>query len=94
MNEAKRHFIPGMWGRCGRAIPDPQASELDNVLPLRFNLRQGRDCLTPVGKYSILAGKPEPSDHDDKACATFWKVYLLSVALTAFCAVVLAFWPN
>lgn len=32
----KRHFAPGRWNRHGRAIPDAQASELDNVVPLRF----------------------------------------------------------
>jgi hypothetical protein len=29
-----RFFIPGRWNRNGRAIPDAQASELDNVVPL------------------------------------------------------------
>jgi len=88
----KRELIPGMWGRCGRAIADPQVSELDNATPPDY--RQGRDAQNRVPAFSMLAGKPEPSDHDDEACAAFWTVYLLSVALTAFCAVVLAFWPN
>ena len=91
----KRDLIPGAWGRCGRAIPDPQVSELDNAVPPRGfeDYRQGRDSLTQVGPYSILAGKPRPPT-DAEARAMFWTAYLAAVALTAFCAVVLALWPN
>lgn len=90
----KRDLIPGAWGRCGRAIRDPQASELDNVMPLRRyeDMRQGRDSLTPVGKYSILAGKTLRSEHDNTVRAAVWAFYL-AILLTAACAVVLANWP-
>lgn len=57
----KRELIPGVWGRSGRAIRDPQASEMDNVVPPRRDYRQGRDCQTPVPRVSIYAGKPAPA---------------------------------
>ncbi|QOR55250.1 MAG: hypothetical protein SHS37scaffold220_19 [Phage 67_12] len=34
----KRDLLPGRWNRHGRAIPDAQASELDNVHPIRPDL--------------------------------------------------------
>jgi len=33
-----RALLPGRWNRHGRAVPDPQASELDNVHPIRPEL--------------------------------------------------------
>jgi hypothetical protein len=33
-----RALLPCRWNRHGRAVPDPQASELDNVVPLRPDL--------------------------------------------------------
>lgn len=57
------------------------------------DMRQGRDCLTPVGRYSILAGKPLRSEYDNTVRAAVWAFYLATL-LTAACAVVLAYWPN
>lgn len=33
-----RALLPGRWNRNGRAIPDAQACELDNVAPMRPDL--------------------------------------------------------
>ena len=90
-----RHFIAGMWGRCGRAIPDAQVSELDNAIPMRqpVDMRQGRDSLTPVGRYSILAGKPLRSESDNNARATVFAAYL-ALVLMAVLAAILYCWPT
>lgn len=95
MNEAKRYLVPGMWGRCGRAIPDPQASELDNATPMRRSedYHQGRDCQNRVPRVSPMAGKPRRSEEDNALRAGFWSFYA-AVLLTAGCVVILANWPN
>lgn len=57
----QRDLIPGVWGRCGRAIADPQACEMDNVVPLRpldAELGQGRHATNPVPRVSMFCGKP------------------------------------
>jgi hypothetical protein len=58
------------------------------------DLRQGRDCQTPVPKFSMLAGKPDQDDVDDNTRAIFWRSYTATVALVLVCVVILANWPN
>lgn len=41
-----RAQLPGRWNRHRRAIPDPQASELDNVVALRPDLPPVQITLT------------------------------------------------
>jgi hypothetical protein len=76
-----RQLIPGAWGRCGRAIPDANVSELDNVVPMREDMRQGRDSRTPVPRYSMLSGIPR-TEEDDEFRGAVWRV--LAVFLAAF----------
>lgn len=91
-----RNLIPGMWGRCGRAIPDPQASELDNATPMRRSedYHQGRDATNRVPHFSPMSGKPDQDDVDTEARAIFWQSYTATLALVALCVVILANWPN
>jgi hypothetical protein len=44
-----RALLPGRWNRHGRAVPDPQVSELDNVMPLRHDL--------PPIPYAVTGGR-------------------------------------
>lgn len=97
MTEAKRHFVQGLWGRSGRAIPDPQVSELDNVIPLRRpteDLRQGRDATNPVPRFSMLSGKPMATERSNEVRGLFWRSYFYSIAGIAVCSAILAYWPN
>lgn len=43
-----RTLLPGRWSIHGRAIPDAQASELDNVHPIRPDL--------PPIQYAVTGG--------------------------------------
>lgn len=91
----KRELIPGMWGRCGRAIPDPQASELDATVSYHFeDLHQGRDAQNRVPHFSPMSGKPDQEDVDNEARAIFWRSYTATLALVALCVLILANWPN
>jgi hypothetical protein len=58
------------------------------------DLRQGRDCKTPVPAFSILAGEPQRTREDDDFRAVFWQSYIAVVALTLVSVVILACWPN
>lgn len=71
-----RPLIPGIWGRCGRAIPDPQACELDaNVAYPLETLHQGRDAKTSVPRISMLSGIPR-TEEDDQFRAVTWRIAL------------------
>lgn len=74
----KRELIPGIWGRCGRAIPDAQVSEMDNVVPLRDEFPMPSD---------------ERTEEDDAFRAAFWQSYVAALILAAVCVVILAVWP-
>jgi hypothetical protein len=91
----KRAFLRGCWNDAGIAIPDAQASELDNVVPMRRSedYHQGRDCQNRVPRVSPMAGKPRRSEEDNALRAGFWSFYAAAL-LTAACVVILANWPN
>lgn len=57
--------------------------------------RQGRDSQTPVGRFSMLAGKPVDSEGLDKeARSLFWRGYAITLAWVVFCVFVMAYVPN
>lgn len=83
----KRAFLRGYWNDAGIAIPDAQASELDNVIPMRRSedYHQGRNATNPVPSFSMLAGKPIDSEEECEhaARALFWQSYVGCIALIA-----------
>lgn len=68
-----RTLIPGTWGRCGRAIPDAQVSELDNVVPIR------PEVTFPAPKRS-----KEDNEYRAKALITILAIDALAFAAMGF----------
>lgn len=60
------------------------------------DMRQGRDCQTPVPRYSILAGKPveDEEEMDNAVRGLFWRTYFAAGVLLGVCAFLMAVWPN
>ena len=63
----KRDLLPGAWGRCGRAIADPQVSAPEPMLPEGVSDISGRffaDCCVCERRCDVTEFMDEAADID------------------------------